>query len=211
MSRSRVDGAPSSTPSASRVTARVVGAGTLLASVPATVFAHVETSPVGNPWTAWQFTPDIVLGTLFVCALYTLGIRARGKRQRPVPWWRHLSFFGGLLLIFAALQSPLDVLSEHGFAIHQLQHLLLHTAGPMFLMLAAPQILLTAGMPELLLRRELVNWFQYMSFRVPILKLKLFCRKESSICQKHWVWSKPVVSLRLSKQRTPWLRHQTLP
>jgi len=135
--------------------ARVVGAATLLAPVPATVFAHVETSPVGNPWTAWQFTPDIVLGTLFVGVLYALGIRARGKRQRPMSWWRHLSFFGGLLLVFAALQSPLDVLSEHGFAIHQLQHLLLHTAGPMFLMLAAPQILLTAGTPELLRRRVL--------------------------------------------------------
>ncbi len=116
------------------------------------MFAHVETSAAANPWTTWPFTPDIVLGTLVMGALYAFGIAARGARQRPVPWWRHMSFFGGLLLVFLALQSPADVISEHVFAIHQIQHLLLHTVGPMFLMLAAPQILLTAGLPEPLRR-----------------------------------------------------------
>jgi len=120
------------------------------------VLAHVETSPAENPWTTWPFTPDIVVGTLIVGALYALGMAARAGRQNPLPWWRHASFFGGLLLVFLALQSPADVISEHVFAIHQIQHLLLHTAGPMFLMLAAPQILLTAGTPEALRRWVLV-------------------------------------------------------
>jgi len=116
------------------------------------VFAHVERSPVENPWATWPFTPDIVIGTLIVGALYALGMAARAGRQNPLPGWRHVSFFGGLLLVFIALQSPADVISEHVFAIHQIQHLLLHTMGPMFLMLAAPQIVLTAGTPESLRR-----------------------------------------------------------
>jgi putative membrane protein len=134
------------------VTARILAPAAVLASGPATVFAHVETSPVTNPWTTWPFTPDIVIGTLVVGAFYALGMAARAGRQNPLPWWRHASFFGGLILVFIALQSPADIISEHVFAVHQVQHLLLHTVGPMFLMLAAPQILLTAGTPEILRR-----------------------------------------------------------
>ena len=148
------------------IVGRLLVGASLLLSAPAKVFAHVETAPVANPWAAWQFTPDIVLGTLLVGVLYTLGIRARRTRQSAMPWWRHLSFFGGLLLVFIALQSPVDVLAEHLFAIHQIQHLLLHTAGPMFLMLAAPQILLTAGTPELLRRRLLAPIMESRIIRV---------------------------------------------
>lgn len=48
------------------------------------------------------------------------------------------------------------MLAEHSFATHQLQHLLLRAFGPMLLLLAVPQTLLVAGMPEALRERVLV-------------------------------------------------------
>lgn len=110
--------------------------------------AHENRVLPENPWLAWNLTPDIVFLTGVVAALYVAGWRRRNGRASAVPAWRHVSFFGGLGLIFLSLQSPLDTLSEHNFFLHQVQHLLLHGAGPLFLMLAAPQIMLGAGLPR---------------------------------------------------------------
>lgn len=52
--------------------------------------------------------------------------------------------------LLAALQSPVDTLAEHSFAMHQVQHLLLRGVGPMLIFLAAPQALLAAGLPQAL-------------------------------------------------------------
>jgi putative membrane protein len=66
-----------------------------------------------------------------------------------------VSFSAGPAVLLIALQSPLDVLAEHSFTMHQLQHLFLRGVGPMLLMLAAPPVLLIAGMPEALRARLL--------------------------------------------------------
>lgn len=112
-------------------------------------------SAAANPWAAWQFTPDIVFGTLLMAALYGAGLwRSRYKQQTIRPW-QGVCFYTGLAAIFLALQSPTDTLSDHVFALHQVQHLLLHSLGPMLFMLAAPQGLLISGMPEWLRRHVL--------------------------------------------------------
>ena len=59
--------------------------------------------------------------------------------------------------MFLALQSPIDTFSEHVFVLHQVQHLLLHSLGPVLFMLAVPQGLLIAGMPEWLRRHVLAR------------------------------------------------------
>jgi len=100
----------------------------------------------------WQFTPDVVIGSLVVAALYVTGLwRLHTRAARPSAW-RALGFLGGLALVFLALQSPLDALSEHLFIVHQVQHLLLHAMAPMLMMLAAPQASLVAGSPAALRR-----------------------------------------------------------
>ena len=107
------------------------------------------------PRSDWTITPDIVLGTLVVAALYAAGLWKQRGRGRPAARWRHASFFSGLAALFLALESPLDAWAEHSFFMHQLQHLLLQTVGPMLLMLAAPQALLVAGIPAALRRAAL--------------------------------------------------------
>jgi len=117
---------------------------------PALAVAHVSDGSAGSPASPWQFTPDIVLLTLLFIALYIAGLwRLRARSSFP-SHWRSASFLAGMALVFLALQSPLDALSEHLFFVHQIQHFLLHAAGPMLVMLAAPQGPLLAGSPPAL-------------------------------------------------------------
>ena len=122
---------------------------------PAGAFAHVDTAPAAQAWTAWQFKADILGGLVLFAALYAAGAWRSRAKEHFSGAWRHASFFAGLAALFLALQSPLDALAEHSFAVHQVQHLLLQTIAPVLLMLAAPQAALIAGLPAAL-RRSLV-------------------------------------------------------
>ena len=66
--------------------------------------------------------------------------------------WRHALFFGGLAALALALLSPIEPLADHVFAIHQVEHMLLRTIGPMLLLLSQPQAILVRGMPQWLRR-----------------------------------------------------------
>lgn len=122
-------------------------------ALPAAALAHGdEIHPGESIWAMWQFEPEIVAGLLIAAALYIAGIR-RGVTQR---WWRHLLFFGGLLALALALLSPIEPLADHVFAIHQIEHMLLRTIGPMLLLLSQPQAALVRGMP---------GWLRRAAFR----------------------------------------------
>lgn len=125
----------------------------LLAAVdPVLRYAHVLAPH--NPWTQWSLSPDIALPTLAIVALYIAGNR---DRARPAwdrhPELRHLAFFAGVAAVFLALQSPIEEVADHSFVVHQVEHMLLRTIGPMLLMLAAPQAALLRGLPGFLRRR----------------------------------------------------------
>lgn len=130
-----------------------IGSTTAMATA---AFAHGVLNDGVDPWTAWNLTPDITLGTLLVAGLYSGGLwRLRHKMDR-MRSWRHVSFFAGLAAVFLALQSPIDPIAERVFLVHQVQHLLLRMIGPMLLFLAAPQGVLIAGMPKTARRRLLI-------------------------------------------------------
>lgn len=104
---------------------------------------------------ALHIAPEIIAGTGIAAALYGAGLWRQHRKERAAPRWRHVAFFSGLAAVFLALQSPLDALADRSFFMHQIQHLLLQTVGPMLLMLAAPQALLVAGTPPGLRRAVL--------------------------------------------------------
>lgn len=111
-------------------------------------FAHGVSIDNANPWTAWNLTPDIALGTILVLALYSAGAwRQRHKADRARTW-RYAFFFAGLTVIFLALQSSIDPIAERNFFVHQIQHLLIRMIGPMLIFLSAPQGTLVAGTPK---------------------------------------------------------------
>ena len=69
---------------------RGICTGGLLAvsAIAKSVLAHSDLdSATANPWAAWQFTPDIVFGTLLMAALYGAGLwLSRYKQQAIRPW-----------------------------------------------------------------------------------------------------------------------------
>jgi putative membrane protein len=117
---------------------------------PAAVLAHGDEIRAGEPIMAmWQFEPEIVAGLLIAAALYVAGLR-RGSDGK---WWRHALFFAGLGALGVALLSPIEPLADHVFAIHQIEHMLLRSIGPMLILLSQPQAALMRGMPEWLRSR----------------------------------------------------------
>ena len=72
--------------------------------------------------------PLIPLATIAV--LYERRVRTLGGRGRRVPWARRLSFHTGLVLLAAALASPIHTIGEERlFWVHMTQHLLVGDLG----------------------------------------------------------------------------------
>src|SRR5260370_5828890 len=89
-------------------------------------------------WT-WQWDPTVLLGTLALGGGYAWLIRGRGR----VAAWSPLacvSFAGGLLVLFLALESPIDVGGDkYLFSLPMLQPLLLAMVVPPLLLLGLPE------------------------------------------------------------------------
>ena len=95
-------------------------------------------------WSLWSLTPFVTVATILMIWLYARG----AARTKP---WQRIGFVAGSALLYLALQSPLDALADDSFAVHQLQHLVIHALAPMLLALSAPAAAMIAGMPRWLL------------------------------------------------------------
>ena len=119
----------------------------LLWAVPG-VHAHAGIEAGQNPFMAWNWNPLPTLPLLLAAHIYLNGLRNWDRPSHPISRWQQASFFTGLFLIFIALQSPLDNLSEHMLSFHQLQHFLLRMAAPLLVLLGAPLTPMLRGLPR---------------------------------------------------------------
>lgn len=88
-------------------------------------------------WT-WSWDPTVLAGTLALAGGYVWLIRGRGRGAGWSPGAR-IYFAGGLLALFLALESPIDVGGDHYlFSLHMLQHLLLAMVVPPLVLLGLP-------------------------------------------------------------------------
>ncbi len=110
--------------------------------------AHEGAGIAGASWNTWSISPEILVGLALLAGFYIAGLRRRGAAGELPSMWRRGFFFSGLLVIFVALQSPIDPLAERLFFMHQVQHLLLRAVGPMLLALSVPQSVLLLGIPR---------------------------------------------------------------
>ena len=87
-------------------------------------------------WT-WSWDPTVLAGTVALGAGYLWLIRG----LQPTTWspMARAYFAGGLLALFLALESPIDVGGDHYlFSLHMLQHILLAMVVPPLLLLGLP-------------------------------------------------------------------------
>jgi putative membrane protein len=96
----------------------------------------------------WSFNPPLVL-VIAVALMYALGSRhtVSPARTRSAQRWRSVSFYGGLVAVVLALNSPLDLLSEQLFWAHMVQHVLLLVVAAPLIVLARPWIRLWRSIP----------------------------------------------------------------
>ena len=113
----------------------------------ATAEAHGGIEPGQNLLLAWNSNPLPSLGIFLAAYLYINGLNRWNHPSHPVSKWQRISFFSGLIIIFLALQSPIDPLAEHQFSIHQVQHLLLRMLGPLLVLSGAPLTPMLRGTP----------------------------------------------------------------
>ena len=97
-----------------------------------------------------------VTSTLLVTALvYLRGwISLRSAFPTLITGWRLAAFMSGLMLVWAALLSPLATLDHQSLTIHMMKHLLLMTVAAPLILAGTPMFPLACGLPKLFIR----NW-----------------------------------------------------
>jgi len=92
----------------------------------------------------------IILGALvLVSFIYVRGWRRTAVvAASAIPSWRLASFLLGMFLVWAALASPLVAYDHHLLTVHMIQHLLLMTFAPAFILLGEPLLSFWNGLPR---------------------------------------------------------------
>src|SRR3982751_355614 len=107
----------------------------IAALVPTAVSAHGG----GGGGLSFQFNPFIWLALILIGAAYFYATGIVEQRDPEAVGPRQLWFFlGGLVVIFVALQSPIDTFADNAFWVHMIQHLLLILVVPPLLLLGTP-------------------------------------------------------------------------
>jgi cytochrome c oxidase assembly factor CtaG/ferredoxin len=78
---------------------------------------------------------------------------------------RLLCFFGGLLLLYVALASPLDAFSSFLLTAHMIQHLLLMMAIPALLLLGQPLMPMLRGLPRTVVKEGLGPFLRWRALQ----------------------------------------------
>lgn len=113
----------------------------------------------------WEFSPTLLISCLAAALLFGLGMRQRRREGLRTGFWRTLSFYLGLLMIYAVMQTYYDYLSQHMFWIHRLQHLVLHHLAPFLIVLAYPHEVMAYGIPARWRQKVLVPLWHSLPVR----------------------------------------------
>jgi putative membrane protein len=98
----------------------------------------------------WSFDPFLIIA-IIVAVWHEIGLARLARRSRPERTrqrrLRSLWFYGGLLMLLIAVQSPIDYWADDYFFVHMIQHLLLMFAAPVLIVAGAPWQPLLDGLP----------------------------------------------------------------
>ncbi|MGO8947196.1 MAG: cytochrome c oxidase assembly protein [Ktedonobacterales bacterium] len=99
--------------------------------------------------TVWSFDPLVVCSLVATALLYLRGVAyTTGIGLGPrLQWWQITCFFLGLLVVFIALQSEIDIGAGELLWIHMVQHDLLTMVAPPLLLLGSPGWIIWRAIP----------------------------------------------------------------
>lgn len=108
---------------------------------------------------SWSIEPAIVAGLAIAAVLYWLGVRysRRAGLARRLTWWRSAAFAAGLLVVFFALDGPMDAAADTWLTAHMAQHELLVMVAAPLLLFGAPLWPWWRAVP-LATRRATLGW-----------------------------------------------------
>jgi putative membrane protein len=113
------------------------------------------------------FAPLQLVPVLVVALAYSMRAHTLAVERRPVPVWRQLAFGGGVLLVLAALVSPLSHVGGELLVIHMAQHLVLGDLAALLIVLG-----LTGPLLQPLLATRALGWLRV--FANPIVALPVW-------------------------------------
>jgi putative membrane protein len=98
----------------------------------------------------WSFDPFLII-VVGLVIWHEIGLARLARRSRPERTrerrLRSLWFYGGLVVLLIAVESPIDYWADSYFLVHMVQHLLLMFAAPSLVVKGAPWQPLLDGLP----------------------------------------------------------------
>ncbi len=104
--------------------------------------------PVIGPY---EFATPIYLSITFPVFWYLRGLGRMAPQERPA-LWRRISFFVGMALLYAVVQTGFEYVAQRMFFIGRLQHVALHHVGPVLVGLSMAGPVILRGGPDWLNR-----------------------------------------------------------
>jgi putative membrane protein len=136
-----------------------------------------------SPDASWSLAPGVVIALAVYLGVYAVRWRRSRAPGEPHPpsVARLLVFLAGMLVLVAALLSPIDVLGEQILAMHMVQHVLLLDVAPILLILGLTKVLL----------RPATRWIHRVERRAGALATPIFAVVLYSAAM--WVWHVPAL------------------
>ncbi len=110
--------------------------------------APLPPEPTGARWfTEWSWEPVLAFAAVAGIVVYLRWARRLRRRGDSWPWTRTVSWVAGMLLFLWATSGGPAVYGQVLFSAHMLDHMMLATVLPLFLVLAAPVTLALRALP----------------------------------------------------------------
>ncbi len=96
-------------------------------------------------WHTEPFLLILLIGIVWLYGLWVWPLRKACGVSEPIPWRYPILFYLGVLVVYAAVGSPIDQIGEtYLFSVHMFQHLLLIYLAPILMVLGLPPHLVDA-------------------------------------------------------------------